>query len=87
MPRPPLDRSFDHARCGFLAHLKAREKSVNTLRCYRADLDAFAAWYLATMEEPLEDLLCITAVELREWKRQPRKHSPMLPKGICCAPR
>jgi integrase/recombinase XerC len=69
MKRSTPDRSFQPAVERFLTHLAAKEKSANTIRCYKADLAAFAAWYAKTAEEPLAELLQITAVELREWKR------------------
>jgi site-specific recombinase XerD len=70
MPRISPDRRFEPALAGFLEHLKAREKSSNTIKAYRADLEAFARWYQATVGVQLADLLEITAVELREWKRE-----------------
>lgn len=70
MPRTQPDRSFQAAVPGFLAYLTERERSPNTVRGYKADLRAFATWYEVTMEAPLASLLEITAVELREWKRE-----------------
>lgn len=70
MKRTVVDRRFEPSLERFLAHLKAREKSPNTIRAYRADIEAFADWYHATMEVFLADLLEITSVELREWKRE-----------------
>ncbi len=70
MGRSEPNRSFQDAIPAFLAYLGERERSPNTVRGYKADIRAFAAWYEATMEQPLIDLLDITAVELREWKRE-----------------
>ena len=70
MPRTQPDRSFQAAVPGFLAYLTERERSPNTVRGYKADIRTFAAWYEATMEQPLASVLDITAVELREWRRE-----------------
>lgn len=70
MPRTEPDRTFEAAVAEFFTYLKTRERSDNTVRCYKADLGAFAAWFKATTGEQLGSLLDITAVELREWKRE-----------------
>lgn len=70
MARTVPDRAFSTAVPEFFAYLATRERSDNTVRCYKADVAGFAAWYEATMGAPLTSLLDITAVELREWKRE-----------------
>lgn len=69
MSQPTKDRRFLPTVDLFLDHLRARERSPNTIRAYHADIVAFAAWFDATLGYPLADVLEITAVELREWKR------------------
>lgn len=53
----------------FLAYLKGRERSANTIRAYGQDLSAFAVWYQAATGDPLDSPGQVTGVELREWKR------------------
>jgi site-specific recombinase XerD len=54
----------------FDAYLESRERSDHTRVNYRSDLDAFAAWFEHVAEEPLQTVDQVTAVELREWKRE-----------------
>jgi site-specific recombinase XerD len=61
----------------FCTYLAEREKSPNTIRCYRNDLLLFGAWYQS--EEHCEpELATIDASELRDWKTTmlENKHAP-----------
>jgi site-specific recombinase XerD len=51
----------------FARFLRADEKSALTIRNYRRELKAFAAWYQSTYQDPPE-LLELRADELREYK-------------------
>ena len=70
MPRTQPDRSFQAAVPGFLAYLTEREPQPEHGPRVQSRPPAFATWYEVTMEAPLASLLEITAVELREWKRE-----------------
>jgi integrase/recombinase XerC len=72
----PDDGRFEPALARFLDYLKTRERSPNTVRAYSADLEAFAGWYASALSCPLANVLEISAVELREWKRD------MLARGL-----
>jgi site-specific recombinase XerD len=62
---PPTD--WTDALNKFTAFLADQEKSENTIRCYRQDLEKFGAWHQAQYEEP-PLLAAIAAVDLRGWK-------------------
>lgn len=61
------DNSVDY-REGFIHWLQEQEKSLNTIRNYLCDLDAFRRWFEKDYGEPLSPKL-ITSTALREYKR------------------
>lgn len=61
-----LENSVDY-RAEFFHWLQKEEKSVNTIRNYLCDLDAFSRWFEKDCGEPLSPHL-ITSKALREYK-------------------
>ncbi len=51
----------------FSIYLAEQEKSSNTVRCYRQDLEKFSSWY-ETEHHDAPELATIEAAELRSWK-------------------
>jgi integrase/recombinase XerD len=61
---PPA--SWTEAVESFLTRLKDRRKSPKTIRCYREELTAYAAWSEAEYKEP-PTLQAVMESDLREW--------------------
>jgi site-specific recombinase XerD len=66
---PTIPATWSDATAAYFEHLAARDASRHTLKCYRADLRLFAAWFAAAYEtEPSPDALVESVI--REWRRQ-----------------
>jgi site-specific recombinase XerD len=74
---PAIPATWSDATAEYFERLTARDASPHTLKCYRADLRLFAAWFAAAYEtEPGPDALVESVI--REWRRQlgERKQAP-----------
>jgi integrase/recombinase XerC len=65
-PKETAPASWTEAVDRFLTRLEDRRKSPKTVRCYREELAAYAAWSEAEFKEP-PTLQAIMESDLREW--------------------
>jgi site-specific recombinase XerD len=68
---------------GFARFLAQSEHSSLTIKNYRSDLDAFAAWFEGANSEPMEPAK-ITPTDLRQFKRWMVEQRRLKPNTVNC---